>query len=99
MFQNKSIQFAFLTVWLIGLGACVPPHVPVIDVSKISDSDRIAAANIRVFSFGQQPPKIKKVIGQIKSFSCKHLTWTRQPHKAMRLSSYRYRRSMQAQTR
>jgi uncharacterized protein YbjQ (UPF0145 family) len=65
-------------VWFVAaiaatMSACAP-RVPVTDLATITPVDLTAAANIRVFTTEQQPPKVAQAISPVTAYSCKHLT-------------------------
>lgn len=66
----RAATVAVICIWL---SACAA-RVPVIDVNVASPSERVAAANVRVFAVGQDPPKVEQVLARLNAYSCKHLT-------------------------
>lgn len=59
----------------LGAGACTP-FVPVVSVSDLPQAERTAAANVRVFSVGQNAPRVQTALGRIEAYSCKFLPWS-----------------------
>ena len=61
-----------LGVCLLALGACAP-FVDTVNIASITPEERSAAATVRIFNDNQTPPAIVKTIGDVESYSCKHL--------------------------
>src|SRR5262249_51111663 len=59
---------------MVGAIAACAARVPVTDMTALSSAEVTAAANVRVFTTEQPPPKIERAIAPLTAYSCKHLT-------------------------
>jgi uncharacterized protein YbjQ (UPF0145 family) len=65
----------FVAALAASLAACAQPtRVPVTDMASLSPGELTAAANVRVFTTEQQPPKLAQAVAPVTADCCKHLT-------------------------
>jgi hypothetical protein len=70
-------NIVFTLVVLLFVGSCVPPLVPVTDISKVPEDKLQAAYKIKTYIAGGDPnyPEVAKYLGDITAYSCKHVLW------------------------
>jgi hypothetical protein len=54
------------------LAAC-SPFVPITDMSKVAQTDRAAAASVRIYRIGENIPPGGAYIGPVQGYSCRFL--------------------------
>ena len=76
---NQFIMKYLLIFLSIPLLTNCGSFVPVIKTGNLEDKVVVEASKVKIYRLGREHPEIKTNLGQIKSNSCKNMTWDPEP--------------------